>query len=85
MLTPTDRKGLQLVSLVTSGGDPKERREVATRFAASEEFRRRGIARLEGRRVRIDTREPRRDPTVRPRRRRPGTFCTWTTTASCAA
>jgi hypothetical protein len=38
--------------------DPKERREVATRFAASEEFRRTGIARLEGRRVRIDTREP---------------------------
>ena len=38
--------------------DPKERREVATRFAATEEFRRTGIARLEGRRVRIDTREP---------------------------
>jgi two-component system, cell cycle sensor histidine kinase and response regulator CckA len=38
--------------------DPKERREVATRFVATEEFRRTGIARLEGRRVRIDTREP---------------------------
>jgi PAS domain S-box-containing protein len=38
--------------------DPKERRETATRFAANEEFRRTGIARLEGRRVRIDTREP---------------------------
>ncbi len=37
--------------------DPKERRETATRFAASEEFRRTGIARLEGRRVRVDTRE----------------------------
>ena len=38
--------------------DPKERREISTRFAASEDFRRTGIARLEGRRVRIDTREP---------------------------
>jgi PAS domain S-box-containing protein len=38
--------------------DPKERREVATRFQANEEFKRTGIAVLEGRRVRIDTREP---------------------------
>jgi PAS domain-containing protein len=38
--------------------DPRERRETAARFMASEEFRRTGIARLEGRRVRIDTREP---------------------------
>jgi PAS domain S-box-containing protein len=38
--------------------DPKERRETSARFAASEDFRRTGIARLEGRRVRIDTREP---------------------------
>jgi PAS domain S-box-containing protein len=38
--------------------DPKERREVATRFEANEEYKRTGIAVLEGRRVRIDTREP---------------------------
>jgi len=38
--------------------DPRERRETATRFVSAEEFRRTGVARLEGRRVRIDTREP---------------------------
>ncbi len=38
--------------------DPKERREVSTRFEANEEYKRTGIAVLEGRRVRIDTREP---------------------------
>ncbi len=52
---PEDAVGFSALEMYE---DPKERQETATRFASSEEFRRTGIARLEGRRVRIDTREP---------------------------
>jgi PAS domain S-box-containing protein len=52
---PADAVGFSALEMYE---DPKERREVATRFAANEDFQRTGIARLEGRRVRIDTREP---------------------------
>jgi two-component system cell cycle sensor histidine kinase/response regulator CckA len=69
---PEDAVGYSVLEMYE---DPKERRETATRFVASEEFQRTGIARLEGRRVRIDTREPFdaliclkavRDPSGRP-------------------
>jgi PAS domain S-box-containing protein len=52
--TPEDAVGYSALEMYE---DTKERREVATRFAASDEFRRTGVARLEGRRVRIDNRE----------------------------
>ena len=52
---PEDGVGVSALEMYE---DPKERREIATRFEANEEYRRTGIALLEGRRVRVDTREP---------------------------
>jgi two-component system cell cycle sensor histidine kinase/response regulator CckA len=52
---PEDAVGRSVLEMYE---DPRERRETSTRFVSTEEFQRTGIARLEGRRVRIDTREP---------------------------